>query len=376
MTSAPAADRVPAGGVLKNVQVLRAIAATLVVLSHLHSETAQSDPGVRTLFSGFADVGRFGVDLFFVISGFIMIVTNWRTFGSASGSGRFFLRRLARIYPPYWIVLILISVAHVATARHLIPGRGTKTNVFASILLLPQVPLTRVLEVSWTLTFEMFFYAIFAVILLGPRRLLLPSLACWFVLELCAALAWHGSTNTYLIFCSEPFPIEFILGALIGYLYRLRMMPGALYLGAAGAIAALIMVVSGMSPWPVNANLERMVQFGLPAAAIVYGAVAWETQRGSVAPAWAVNLGDASYATYLWHMPIVIVLGWFWVRLHVHGWVSDDVALAFSFAIVLAVSLAAYRFIERPMTASLNARIGSAARPDGRYQRSRTPFFP
>lgn len=354
---------------LKNVQVLRAIAAMLVLFDHINGELQHSDPGATTAFAPFRYIGNAGVDLFFVISGFIMVTTSWSRFGRASSPGTFVLRRLARIFPPYWLVLVPIVVVYLTAAKHLMHAHDGRGDVVASIFLLPQAhdPL---LQVSWTLTFELFFYIVFAAILAAKRSMLVPLLTVWFVFEVGARSLIGQTQNPYLAFLSTPLPIEFIVGAVVGYFYRIERLPFATTVGVGGAIAFAAVWLASAFPHATadltKNDLARVVQFGIPAAAVVYGAVGREARYGTAAPAWAILLGNASYATYLWHVPITIVLGSVAMRLRVHGIVADSIAQVASIAIVLAVSLLAYRYFERPVTAFLNATIARRLQPSPR----------
>lgn len=365
---------------LKNVQALRAIAAMLVVLDHVSYELFKSDPGGRTVLDAFRYIGQFGVDLFFAISGFIMVTTTWNVFGRPGASRTFVLRRLARIYPPYWIVLAPIVLAYALAPHQFLHRVEGQADVFASITLLPSAN-PRLLDIAWTLTFELSFYAVFAAILMARRALLLPLLTCWMALQLVAMALWHDSTNVYLSFLGTPLPLEFIMGACVGYCYRRGKMPAFAWIGVAGIVAATLVWIASAIPGVAMIDLSkrdivRIVQFGIPAACIVYGAVAWEMRRPSFAPAWLVGLGDASYATYLWHVPVSLVLGALVTRAHVHGIVGDTVVQAITIAIILTVSVAAYRFFERPITSWLNGRIADARGPIGNTQKRAVAVAP
>ena len=349
---------------LKNVQALRAIAAMLVVFDHMNGVLANTDPHTRTFFDAFRYFGNFGVDLFFVISGFIMVATNWDAFARAGSSQTFILRRLARIYPPYWLVLLPILVAFMVAPHQFMHAHEGRADVLASILLLPQ-EYDPLLIVSWTLTFELFFYAIFAVLLRAKREALLPLLGVWAALQIVLALTLHGAANSYVGFLGTPLPLEFIMGAGIGYLFRLGTMPLARSLGAIGIVVSLVVWIASATPGATADlgmnGLSRVLQFGMPAALIVYGAVGWEGLVGSIAPSWGVALGDASYAIYLWHVPIGIVVGSLANRLHVHGIVADSIVHVVCLAVIIGVSLAAYNYFERPVTTYLNKWVAQYA---------------
>src|ERR1700681_4836051 len=123
--------------VLGNVQALRAIAALMVVVVHAYAVESTYLPG-RPWTTPFHVLGTYGVDLFFVISGTVMVVTTAGWFGTPGASLRFLTRRATRIYPPYWIVTALVLVAFL-----LVPGatgvhRSVAPDVLASFLAVPQ----------------------------------------------------------------------------------------------------------------------------------------------------------------------------------------------------------------------------------------------
>ena len=345
---------------LKTVQVLRAMAALLVVCDHINYIFSRSDPYSRTCFFTFGFFGSIGVDVFFAISGFIMVSTSWDSFGVPGISRHFLLRRMARIYPPYWFVMIPTVLAYVFASHHIMRAHSGRADIVSSLLLLPQqnVPL---LLVSWTLSFEMFFYFVFALVLNVRRTLLVPVLLIWLVLEVALALILKDSTDPYRRFLAMPFPIEFIMGAFIGRLYRLGKMPKGSAIGLAGLCAAFTLwtfgAAHGLSASATTTDFTRIILFGIPAAMILYGVVARDLYRRASIPSWLVSTGDSSYAIYLWHLPVIAVAGSLAAFAGVRGfWAESAVELTAIF-VVVAVSFVEYRFFERPVTASLNVKI-------------------
>ena len=154
---------------LASIQVLRAAAALAVLFAHLWPALAQF--GNENIIPNFT-FGAAGVDLFFVISGFIMVYTSERLFGQRDGPGRFLTRRLIRIVPMYWALTTLVVVAWYGVK---LPDHTTWTNVVGSYLFIPTLKpgggTAPVLGVGWTLNYEMLFYFLFAITIMFQRRM-------------------------------------------------------------------------------------------------------------------------------------------------------------------------------------------------------------
>ena len=343
--------------VFRNVQALRAAAALLVVGVHVGNangfEARYLSPApVLTHVLGTA--GWYGVDLFFVISGFIMTVTTWSLFGSAKNGLTFLLRRMARIYPPYWIALLPILIVYLLHPGVVDSHAAARPNLLASFLLLPQngEPL---LLVSWTLVFEMAFYLVFAGALAFGRRRLPVFLTLWTLGIAFVAWHWPNSPNAALRFIGNPLPIEFFFGIGAGTL----VMRGILKRPAVAIVAGLVPVLALMTRDTIGTGFDptlwgRALGAGFGFAAILYGAVVLEKARGVIFPRWLDALGDASYAMYLWHIQVLTGLGLLVVHLHARTVLSHIVLVAVAFGAVIAVALAVFRFVERPLTRALH----------------------
>lgn len=365
--------------VFRNVQALRAAAALLVVAVHIAGTNgfeARYLPPLPVLPQVLGTAGDYGVDLFFVISGFIMTVTTWRQFGSAANSFTFLLRRIARIYPPYWIVLLPILVVYLVRPDLVDSHSGGPPRVMASFLLLPQLgePL---LLVSWTLVFEMAFYLVFAFALCFGRRLLPVVLLAWTLGIAFASMLWASSTNPYLRFLANPLATEFLFGIGVGALVMLGVSKRpAIALGLGVALVATLMTLGTIHDDSDYPNLwGRALMGGCGFACLLYGVVVLEKDQGVLLPRWLDALGDASYAMYLWHIPVLAVLGLTVVRLHASSLPAHIALLAAAFGSVIAVALFVFRYIERPLTRALHRRfsgLGYHHSPTSRPGRLRT----
>ncbi|MEA2722081.1 MAG: exopolysaccharide production protein ExoZ [Candidatus Eremiobacteraeota bacterium] len=333
--------------VLGNVQALRAIAALLVVVVHAYAVESTYLPG-RPWTTPYHILGTYGVDLFFVISGVVMLVSTATWFGERSAPRRFLARRATRIYPPYWIVTALVLVAYLLVPSAAGEHRSARPDVLLSFLALPQrgEPL---LVVGWTLTYELVFYAVFAFALTFARRYLAVVTAIWLLaVVLIGALGPHA--NPLVRVLGSWFNLEFVFGMAVGTL----VLRGAFAAPRALLALAIVLVVAVCVATAYSGRefLEiawwRPWAVGLPMALLVYASLGLE-RRGVLAPRWLRAQGDASYALYLWHVPVIGALGLALNRIHVNG-TPARVAIVFGgYALAIAVSFAAYRWIERPL---------------------------
>jgi exopolysaccharide production protein ExoZ len=355
---------------LINVQFLRFAAALAVVFYHAskHLQATGADPG--WLFSAGEAAGFAGVDVFFVISGFIMFYTTRQVAGAAAAAD-FLKRRLARIYSGYW-PFFGAAVAVFAWAR---PGHYAESDLLTSSLLWP-MPLNRVLlDVSWTLTYEMYFYLLFAVLVMTGIRARTWLVAGMVVLvtafNLVRHFVWqdfsperfytHSFANHFLV---SPFLLEFFLGALLGALVRVgapptvsRLAPGftAAILGA-GVIgfAAAGYVNSSIYQGGIEQGyhvVPRVLLFGLPSALILLGLVGLE-RSGWIAPRrFSLYTGGASYAIYLCHTIFLVASMKLGLNVALAG--LPDLLVQITFltycALITAFSVAWYRYAERPL---------------------------
>lgn len=285
---------------LANVQALRGVAALLVVL--FHSRHLYGDfSGVLLPLQWIANAGYTGVDLFFAISGFIMWHTCHRLQAEPRVAGLFLLRRCVRIFAGYWPALLL-TVAVFWLAGWAFPSDVNWRNT----ILLTTIKLKQLaIPYSWSLTFELYFYALFAVILLmSPRRRLLGVL-------LFAALIMLGKwvlTHWFLIgyinrLFYHPLMLEFLWGMLAWQLV-MRCTSRSIWVLVYCTVLALL--VFGSPAEDANV-LWRVMTTGTGLAGVL-ALACWLEKQGTVAPGWMVAWGDASYAVYLLHFLAISIV--------------------------------------------------------------------
>ena len=323
------------------IQGLRALAAIAVTFLHVADEAGGlvGMPGHSPYRIIDAVPLEAGVDLFFVISGFVMVWSSWDAFGRMSSTGSFIWRRLLRIVPLYW----LLSAATVLVALAL-PGlmsdglRDGWGYVAASFSFVPWRRLDGsvqpVLRLGWTLQYEMLFYALLACALPLRRAAGLSAVLLAIVALAVAGLALP-LTTTAAVFWTDPIVLEFGLGVLTAIAARRGWRAG--WAGLATLAAAL--VIAGLSG--VDA---RALTRGLPAALLVFCALSWQ-----MLPGWLILLGDASYALYLVHpfpmRAVRVVFG----RLPLPHALTVPLYLLVTMAVCMAVAVAVHLWIEQPI---------------------------
>src|ERR1700744_1283352 len=211
-------------GKIHKLQGLRAIAALLVVLDHALTVIIGHPFAVHPLedFSWF--IGEQGVATFFVISGFIMTYTTWNKFEKPLAALDFSSQRLIRIVPLYWLGTIFAILLITTHLWHL-PKSLTLETIVKSLALVPYVEgdgdIRPILGQGWTLTYELMFYAVFAVAL-GLKRshglvFICLILSSWVIVGRLAGLSdWTQSPRTVLGFLTSPLILLFLVGIGIG----------------------------------------------------------------------------------------------------------------------------------------------------------------
>jgi exopolysaccharide production protein ExoZ len=335
--------------VLGNIQALRAVAALMVVVVHAYAVESTYLPG-RPWTTPFHILGTYGVDLFFVISGVVMLVSTATWFGEKSAPRRFLTRRATRIYPPYWIVTVVALIAFLVVPGAAGAHRSARPQILASFLALPQ-PGEPLLVVGWTLCYEVVFYAVFAVALRFQRRYLPGVTAIWLLaVVLIGALGPHA--NPWVRVLGSWFNLEFAFGMLIGSLVLRGALaaPRALLALAVTLVVAVCVATAYSGREFLEIAWWRPWAVGLPMALLVYASLGLE-RRGLLAPRWLRAQGDASYALYLWHVPVLGAIGLALHFAHLHGTPARLVIVLGGYALAIAASFAAYRWIERPLLA-------------------------
>src|SRR5580700_9916462 len=207
---------------LDSLQVGRAAAVLSVLAFHITGLSVEYQHGC--FYSPWTQVLRAGVDVFFVISGVVMVVTTYRRLEQPGTGKRFLIHRISRIYPPYLFLTALLTVYWIARPNATINSHSGGVDLLSSYTLWPSVKGLPLVQVGWSLSYEMMFYLIFFCIIIYvtkawfPRALLLWSLA---IVAGCAAIVSDSSGTLVRVFprtafLFSPYVLEFVAGCVIG----------------------------------------------------------------------------------------------------------------------------------------------------------------
>ncbi len=327
---------------IHSIQYLRAVAAILVVFHHAFTQI--------DIYSPFFDNIKFGaqgVDIFFVISGFIIWYV---TADSKMSKTDFLLRRLIRVAPIYWVVTLAIILLALVAPQLFKSTQFGLSEVVKSLLFIPHYNLAfpdsifPILVPGWTLNYEMFFYIVFFFVLFSKSRMLL--LTCLFT-GLVIVGYFVQSTNPLFVTYTNTMLLEFLLGAIIANVFlqntQLSFSPSiAILMMSSGAV--LLVIFTSIIPQ----ESFRGIIFGIPAAMIVFSALMLERSRKMIKNRIFHELGDASYSIYLTHLFTLGIYRVIWNKM-----ISPEASIGEAAAFIISatvlsciVGLWVYRHIE------------------------------
>ena len=353
--------------ILRSIQYLRAVAALLIVIYHISLQLYRLGyTGPMPTFSSI------GVDIFFVISGFIMWYT---TFDRNIGTGEFWRHRVIRIGPLYWLITSFYVLVLLIRPTLIQSGQWNLFHIVASYLFIPAAHPVIPQEMwplvipGWTLNYEMFFYLLFGFTLMLPVGIRAAAMAA--ILACLVGLQFFNPpANSILGFYSSSVVLEFAFGVLLGHLFTRNV--------AASRRSAVVMILTGavlaVSLGSIFPDFPRALVGGVPALLVVAGAVFFERSHHVVEVALPKLLGDASYSLYLSHGAVLSALGQFWLALHFPPTSQPISFILFLAAGIVCTSIAGiaiYKLVERPLVTYLSRYF---KRPDkNSYRRAVSP---
>ncbi len=324
------------------IQYLRAIAALMVVFHHSQNFFGHEHH--------LTNVGAAGVDIFFVISGFVMAhsTRNFDLHGRFSLQASHFLQnRIVRIVPLYWLALLW-------AAREDIFNGAVTLGLVGDFFFIPRfrppgyVHIWPILVPGWTLNYEMFFYVLFgAAMLTGKARYAVLSLI---LLTLATLGLFIHSDNALIRFYTSPLILEFLFGIA---LYKAQ----GYYAGRINRNTAIMVLLLGFALLAMTIpTLGRFLAYGIPAVFIVGAAIiVFENKHLPLLQL----MGDASYSIYITHLFALEFAVYLAHLLNLNDPSPMNMVLALGMQMIMAtiVGVIVHKIIEKPLTSLLRARI-------------------
>ena len=324
---------------ISGIEISRGIAAIFVILFHVsrHIDEAYKTP----LLANALQFGHAGVDLFFVISGFIILYVHYDDIGNPGRFARYVWRRLTRILPAYWVALALTIVMQMF--HHNLPSMAEL--LWSAFLLPSDSPM--ILGIAWTLQFEMLFYVMFGLIILN-RWVGLSLMASWLIIVIFCAVS-----GIKLDFLPQQFQsafvFEFFFGMAVAYIIKQQNIRKPYMLLSAGL---LLFITSGifeiLNLLDGFGNLAR-IAYGVSSAFLILGIVALPRAHAISGTSILRIFGAASYSLYIFQF---VFIGAMWQFLTLSGGAALFNPLA-QFIILSCASIIggvlASRLIEQPL---------------------------
>ena len=295
---------------INSIQYLRAIAAILVVYCHTIDTQKLLGISEQQHFYYLQNFGAIGVDIFFIISGFIISYVSFNTKGKQDGF-LFLKKRLLRINPSYYLVSALVLlINYFSKPDYILPWK----SVIKTITILPvfdtgKVFVEPVIMIGWTLAFEWLFYLVFAALIF--MKVKNRAIILVIIMSSLTLLSFLPDKNIQLTFISNPILWEFCFGVMIAILYKnCNINKGwAMFLLSCGLLSYILLIFIGYSGASEATYILagqyawlRVLIWGLPSAMIVTGLIYLDRSgKMSFNNRVMLFLGEASFAIYLVH---------------------------------------------------------------------------
>src|SRR4028118_1095072 len=341
---------------LNLLQAYRGIAALLVVMVHITITSA--DLLNQLTFLNLFRAGWSGVDYFFVLSGFIMVYVHRSAIGKKDQLKSFLVKRAMRIYPIYWIITLTVLFFFLV-----IPGFANNTDlgwgqVILSLLLIPQND-KPILDVGWTLIYELYFYFLFCIAIWFKPKHSVPILSTWLfvtILHFCKIVKFPSSFFVLnLVFGNMN--LEFVLGCLAAYIVIKYNNKLGKYRWILFGIANLGYVILAMLVAWRNMDFERITTFAVLAAMLIIAATSIDLKDPPKIPYLLIFLGDASYSIFLTHMPVITAIIKIVQKANLGKYFDGFFAPALLAVFAVVFGCIFYSFIEKPLTVFLRQNI-------------------
>lgn len=317
-----------------SVQYLRALAALFVLLAHIGFKLEVHSINLLSSYK----IGSYGVDFFFIISGFIMCLTIDKNKSTVIA---FMKARFIRIIPLYWILSFVALIIFLVNPS-LVNSSGGQTSIWASFTLIPNGD-KYLINNGWTLSFEFFFYLVFSLFIpfgAGQKALTILALLSLSIIGLLV-----DTENSYFKFITSPLLLEFVMGIVAYKLIQFKRIKLIYSIVLISASLSLLFYVNGSGLESKDVIFGRALYAGLPMMMLFLGVVSIEHLMPKDRILY--NIGMSSYSLYLLHP---FTLSAVTVCFSLVGLM--DYAYLYFFSMLLVSCLSGwvcYKFIELPI---------------------------
>jgi exopolysaccharide production protein ExoZ len=348
----------PSGKKIQIVQVLRGVAVMMVIIFHLKG-IMKPDDYLKKEMDFLFDNGAAGVDLFFIISGFIIVFVTRNAAGGLASARNFLIKRVLRIWPLY--IIATLTSAFITSYWHI--SFETIIRIAKSLFFVPSSyegpPYFgyAYLNVGWSLNFEMYFYLLVAISLLAGKyrwyvfALLITGTLVILPLAFGKLTSFPVDSYNYqsliINLITNPIIWEFIYGVVIGLLYLNPLFSSVLHtLFRNKAVMSTVLV---LAVWQYLSGFyanHGPFNWGFGMGILFLGLIFHDARQKAWYPGWLVYFGDISFSIYLWHMPVAAAIVLLFKKLGYPLFSSGTPAFLLTIAITLIASHISYRFVE------------------------------
>lgn len=329
---------------INSIQALRGIACLFVILTHIE----------------FIGIGAFGVELFFCISGFIMMYSTQK-----KEQPHFLVKRLIRIIPLYYFITIITLLAILFVPSMFQEVHFEWSYFFKSLCFIPfditgQYTIQPLMRIGWTVNYEILFYLIFfcAMKINHKHRGIIASLLIILFTYIHKLISFN---NIPLYFYTNPIILEFVIGILIYYIYQFLQKKKEYFLSHSYlSIILILLIVSTflyLCTLGVHAEIyemQRVIHWGIPCAIIFLSALVLEFYYQP--PKFLIQLGNISFSVYLMHYYIIQFIGrkvFDFSSLSINSTIGALIGIALS----ILTGYTTWYFIEKKLTQSLTKQL-------------------
>lgn len=335
------------------IQILRGFAAIFVMLYHASRHYQAHE---ISFLGGFFKYGFFGVDIFFVLSGFVIYYSSFKYMENGD-SFDFLKKRIIRIYPSFWLFLLIPLTIVFFVFPQFISDKSAfefsnYVNVFFLLFNHPQIS-----QISWTLSFELYFYLLFFLVILNKNFKYLVFLIL--ISSLVNLLNIHLFPNLYLQkYLFSPLLLEFFLGVLIAIILKKSKNKNNVLF----AFLFLISIVYYFTiPFLSDNNFiyiskhNRVINFGFASFLLILSLVLIEKFNAIKSSKLLILVGDSSYVLYLIHSVILSFFDNQLILTKKMVLINNQITTLLVCGFIVFLSVFLHKYIEKPMLKYLNS---------------------